>query len=296
MEKLLSSVIQGEKKGDSTDELKGKKLKLKFLGYTEDGKAKILVGNKVIVAEVDVDEEFEPGQVLTFIVKSLAPKLELKLVEIDPEWAQKFILKSLLPFLDPESFRKVLSLYLEKHYPEIWNAGEIDDDKAFSSFLSSLFSSQTVSLLISMAKEFVAASKGKLSEEDYQKLLLSIMAFYFLPIGDIVLFPLRIKDTDVDVYFEKEEDGIKVEVEVNRAGVTVFVSIFVIGNEVSVDFLTKEERILERLKILDEQFKNKLLSAGFIPVAVSYRLEEPPEKSQIETIRLKLTGRINISV
>ncbi|WP_456397039.1 hypothetical protein [Desulfurobacterium sp.] len=295
MEKLLSSVIQGERKGDSADELKGKKLKLKFLGYTEDGKAKILVGSKIIVAEVDVDEEFEPGQVLTFIIKSIAPKLELKLVEIDPEWAQKFILKSLLPFLDSESFRKVLSLYLEKHYPEIWNAGEIDD-RAFSSFLSSLFTSRTVSLLISMAKEFIAASKGKLSQEDYQKLLLSIMAFYFLPVGNIVLFPLRIKDTDVDVCLEKKEDGIKIEVEVNRASVTVFVSIFVIGNEVSVDFLTKDKRILKKLRILDEQFRNKLLSARFIPVAVSYRLEEPPDKNQIETVRLKLTGRINISV
>ncbi|OMH41040.1 hypothetical protein [Desulfurobacterium indicum] len=222
MEKLLSSVIQGERKGDSTNELKGKKLKLKFLGYTEDGKAKILVGNKVIVAEVDVDDEFEPGQVLTFIIKSLAPKLELKLVEIDPEWAQKFILKSLLPFLDSESFRKVLSIYFEKHYLEIWNANKIDD-KAFSSFLSSLFSYQTVSLLISMTKEFIAASEGKLSEEDYRKFLLSIMAFYFLPVGDIVLFPLRIKDTDVDVYFEKEEDGIKIEIEVSRGCVNNFV-------------------------------------------------------------------------
>ncbi|WP_456464740.1 hypothetical protein [Desulfurobacterium sp.] len=295
MEKLLSSVIQGERKGDSTDELKGKKLKLKFLGYTEDGKAKILVGNRVIVAEVDVDEEFEPGQILTFIIKSLSPKLELKLVEIDPEWAQKFILKSLLPFLDADSFEKIVSIYLKKHYPEVWNAGTFDD-KFFANFLSSLFSSETIFKLIAAAKELVASSRGKLSEEDYKKLLLAIMAFYFLPVGDVVLFPIKIKDTDIDVYFEKEEDGIKVEIEINRKGVSVFVYLFVINNEVSVDFLTEDERILNKLKLLDEQLKNKLLSAGFVPVAVSYRLERPPDKSQIETVRLKLSGRINISV
>ncbi|OMH39870.1 hypothetical protein BLW93_08285 [Desulfurobacterium indicum] len=82
----------------------------------------------------------------------------------------------------------------------------------------------------------------------------------------------------------------------SRKGISVFVSIFVINNEVSVDFLTEDERILSKLKLLDEQLKNKLLSAGFIPVAVSYRLEKPPDKSQIEAVRLKLSGRVNISV
>ncbi|WP_457567953.1 hypothetical protein [Desulfurobacterium sp.] len=293
MEKLLSSVIQGERKGDSTDELKGKKLKLKFLGYTEDGKARILIGNKVVIAEVDVDEELEPGQILTFIIKSLSPKLELKLVEVDTEWVQRFILKSLLPFLDPESVKKVLSIYIKKHFPEVWEAGSFDD-RSFLAFVSSIFSPETAAVLASIGGQFLN-SRGKVSEEDYRKLLLAIMAFYFLPAGDAVFFPLRIKDTDVDVYFEKEEDGVKIEIEVKRGDVSVFVSVFVIGREVSIDFLTESEKVLTKLKESDGRLKNKLLSVGFIPVAISYKTGKPPDKRQLESLRLKLSGSINVS-
>ena len=293
MEKLLSSIIAGERKGDISEDIKGKKLKVKFLGYTEDGKAKILLGNKVIVADVETDRQFIEGEELIFLVKSLYPRLELKLIKLDENWCNQFILLKLLPFLDSESIKKVLSHIIKKQFK---NLSE-NENENLKNFINFVFSAHGAEDGLSAVRDIIIQSKGKLSQEDFKKLILSILAFYFLPVGNVVFFPIKIKDTDVEIIFEKEDEGCRIEAEISKENLILSISVFIISNEVSVEFKTENEKVLNSLKIENNKLKEKLLSAGFIPISITYKKEKIEKGKLLEKIKIKTaSGKINISV
>ncbi|SNR59554.1 hypothetical protein [Desulfurobacterium atlanticum] len=297
MEKLLSSIIAGERKGDVSEELKGKRIKVKFLGYTEDGKAKILLGNKVIIADVETDRQFTEGEELIFLIKSLYPKLELKLIKLDEKWSNQFILLKLLPFLDSKSIKQVISEIFKKEIKEISSRDKKIEDETLKKFIKMIFSPKGAADTLLTVKELLIQSKGNLSEKDFRKLILSMLAFYFLPVGNIVFFPLKVNDTDVEILFEKDKDGCKVEIEISKNSLFINVSIFAISNEVSIEFKAENKEIVEALKKRDAELKTKLLSAGFIPVSITYKKEKTEKEKLLEKVKVHIdSGKINISV
>ncbi len=299
MEKLLSSIIKGERKGDVSEELKGKKIRVKFLGYTEEGKAKILLEDKVIIADVESDRKFTPGEELIFIVKSLYPKLELKLIQLDENWTNQFILLKLLPFFDKDSVKNILKFYMGKQFPEIMKKLKEESplsEKELQILFQTIFSKKGKEQIFSSLKEIMIAAKGNLTEADFRKLILSLLAFYFLPVGGAVFIPLNIKDTDIELIFQKEE-GYKIEINIKHKNNSVFISIFTISNEVSIEFKSENKNLIEALKSRDTYLKEKLLAAGFIPIAITYSNEKATLQAIEEKIKINLdSGTVDILV
>jgi len=239
MKNLLSRTIEGERKGNISEELGKNVFKAIFEGFTEGGRARINVGGRVISAEVDAELNLIPGDRLTLMVISTEPEVRLRLISVEREVKKALyrVLKSLLGRRSVEVLKKVPEILKRAGAGELegvarsiassLNPKELKPEN-LKRYVEAFLSPATVALLKSMGERDAAS-----------QLLLHIIIGYAF--GTVEL-PLRVDDMESRVCVRvKEGEPLRVKVEVvYRDFGYVSCSILMVEDELSVEFTAEK--------------------------------------------------------
>jgi hypothetical protein len=283
MRRLLAQITGGEPKGDKAQEFENLLIKALFIDYTEEGRARIKVGEQVLTARLEVEQEFKPGQTLLLRVKSFYPELKLSLVLVENQKVKELIRELLTSRPKSDYFQAVL-LIRETLAEEIKKIAA----ERYPQLLP-LFNSgkgvELISLLLLLNPEVRERLKDKLpkelSGERIKELLQTAVGVYILRslIGASII-PIAGEDFEGRVLIG-EDGGISVAIIEGESSVgKLLAAVKSLGRSISVEF-AGSEAILERIEV--EEVKKLLEEERLIPVAV-----EKVDAKKIEELKRKL--------
>ncbi len=294
MKKLLSTTVKGERKKSVTEELEGRLIKATFEGFTDEGKAKLKIGEKTITAEVRVDSNLKPGDLLTLSVRSTYPEIELKLVSIEreikrilSELARNLLLNKelrnfnklpeLLMNIDPSKLKKPELQEIAKTVMKSITVKDITPE-TIKNYIKTFLSPLTAALISSVDKQEPEKAKQINVKDAATQLILHMIlgsAFGFIEV------PILIDDfesrTSILIRDKNEPLKIKLEVIYKDYGY-IACDISLLHKEISVEFTVEKDKT----KKLIEENLNGLLSRieafGLNVVFCSIRVDRTKKK------------------
>ncbi|WP_163328485.1 flagellar hook-length control protein FliK [Desulfurobacterium thermolithotrophum] len=306
MKKLLSTITSGQSKKDLGEDLQSTLIRAVFEGFTPEGKAKLRVGDLLLIADVEVDREFSIGEELLFRLKSIYPRIELSFVKKE-EILSSFIskLRLVLPSFSSEKLlllgeilkkpevMNALYTYISVHYQELLEEFKQFSESFKSGILSKLLSPYSIFVaLLLLEDELYQEVKEKLPQSITQKdikdainTLISIHSLFIL--GSIIAFPIFFTDNfKGNVYIglaEDESDPHSVFIELKTKLGTLGIFIMLLNESIMLEIVAENKELLDLFKTNLNELKTFFKEEGFNLVSVVFRegkrsLEEKRKK------------------